>query len=63
MKTAETPKSASRYPLDLWRDILTGRVNGDGQCEWCGLRLPFAHARWFADEQGYILECSASCKG
>lgn len=56
MSTTALP-SASRNPLTLWRQPPTGRVFGDGQCEWCGLRIYCASARWYADEKGYLLEC------
>lgn len=56
----ETLKSASRNPLVLWRDPASGQVLGDGQCEWCGRRLYCARARWYADEQGYLLDCRSS---
>ncbi len=58
MKQTDTgPRSASRNPLELWRDLATGRVIGNGQCEWCGHVLHFKPARWVAEERGYILEC------
>lgn len=56
MPTA-TLKSASRNPLILWRDPSTGHVMGDGQCEWCGLRIYCARTRWYAEEKGYLLDC------
>jgi hypothetical protein len=53
-------KSASRNPLVLWRDQASGRVMGDGQCEWCGQRIYCRRATWYRDEKGYILTCGAS---
>ena len=58
-----TLNSASRNPLDLWRDPATTHLMGNGQCEWCGLRIYSARARWFAEEKGYLLECrSRDCR-
>ncbi|RLK54446.1 hypothetical protein [Actinokineospora cianjurensis] len=61
--SATTLKSVSRNPLNLWRDPATNHVMGDGQIEWCGLRIYCTCARWYAEHEGYLLECgSRNCR-